>query len=139
MQALHFAARSGFASTCELLVRSGAALESGAAKNQATPLLLAVEGIVIFHIDPHRRQKCEPCSLHSWSCWSRIGPFAGNRHNIDVLWRDATLRFSADLCGSLARTSGLHLLGLRLESNELPPLKNASRFSQIGKVGIREA
>jgi hypothetical protein len=45
-QALHIAARYGFASTCELLVRSGAALESGAAKNQATPLLLAVEGTV---------------------------------------------------------------------------------------------
>jgi ankyrin repeat protein len=44
MQALHFAARNGHAATCELLVRSGAALESGAAKNQATPLLLAVEG-----------------------------------------------------------------------------------------------
>jgi hypothetical protein len=66
MQALHFAARSGFASTCELLVRSGAALESGAAKNQATPLLLAVEGIThFFPIDPDRRQKCEPCSLLS--------------------------------------------------------------------------
>jgi hypothetical protein len=48
MQALHFAARSGFASTCELLVRSGAALESGADKNQATPLMLAVEGIIHF-------------------------------------------------------------------------------------------
>jgi ankyrin repeat protein len=44
MQALHFAARNGHAATCELLIRSGAALESGAAKNQATPLLLAVEG-----------------------------------------------------------------------------------------------
>ncbi len=48
-QALHFAARNGFASTCELLVRSGAALEAGAARNQATPLLLAVEGAAMLH------------------------------------------------------------------------------------------
>jgi hypothetical protein len=49
MQALHYAARNGFASTCELLVRSGAALEAGAARNQATPLLLAVEGAAMLH------------------------------------------------------------------------------------------